>query len=116
MACVLDPSYSFQWLVHDHTGSNEVKQSINDAITESIVREAETLCIGSLGLASTLPQPSSAGASQEGTLVSAEQLPIKKPRLFANYTRSKVLSTSAKSARVLVHEYLEYVEELSDCL
>ena len=36
MACVLDPTYSFQWLLHDHAGPSDVKQNIKDVIIECI--------------------------------------------------------------------------------
>ena len=49
MACVLDPSYSFQWLEHHHPGYATVKQQIRNAIIDSIVAEAENLNILSVG-------------------------------------------------------------------
>ena len=118
MACVLDPTYSFQWLLHDHAGPSDVKQNIKDVIIECIIKEAETLHMGT-----TLQQPAANqdtsslrtdDNSTETTSAGELNMPVpKKPRLFANYTRTKVQTTSVKSARILVQQYIEYAEELS---
>lgn len=130
MACVLDPSYSFQWLVHDHNGSSDVKQRVKDTIIEAIVREAENLNVGTPATAAgaNTGQMSAESrelqqTSSEQNQVSDEQLSVavavpepvsKKARLFENYTRNKIaMASSVKSARILVQQYLEYAEELS---
>ena len=103
MACVLDPTYSFQWLLHDHAGPSDVKQNIKDVIIECIIKEAETLHMGT-----TLQQPAANqytsslrtdDISTETTSAGELNMPVpKKPRLFANYTRTKVQTTYVKSA------------------
>ena len=53
--------------------------------------------------------------STETTSAGELNLPVpKKPRLFANYTRTKVQTTSVKSVRILVQQYIEYLSMLKN--
>ena len=45
LACVLDPSFAFQWLEHHHPGDAETRQQVRDKIIDLIVAEAENLRI-----------------------------------------------------------------------
>ena len=128
LACVLDPSFAFQWLEHHHPGDAETRQQVRDKIIDLIVAEAENLRIFSnehersasatATVTSSAPDPSVASCSAAEAEAQADPPAFKRQRLslFSSYDRAASNSNptaSAVSIRSLVLAYIEYATELS---